>query len=200
MNALADPVGPIDPRQHYLAGDRPVPRRGDRLRDRRGSEPRLEARPRSPSVVLSVAISLLSGRWPAGRDAARLWYQVDLDRRSRRGARSRRRARSATGSRDRVEPGRRASRRRAGTSTRSPRSATREWVVLDTHDRWLPDDEGSPALVGADAERSSPRFDGASRTIHVARPSSTTDGVYVFRRLSGDYGLGRAMIVISSSR
>ena len=71
-----------------------------------------------------------------------------------------------------------------------------EWIVLDTHDLWLPDPklpvlaERTPAHVASLAKRMK---DDPGWTLVLEE-----DGVYVFRK--PDASAGRTTIVISSSR
>jgi uncharacterized membrane protein len=77
VNSLADPVGPIDPRQHYLAAIVPFLFAATVL-----GIARVRPDARRPAVaavlvltcVTSVALSPLG----AGRESAPLWYQVEL--------------------------------------------------------------------------------------------------------------------------
>jgi uncharacterized membrane protein len=79
LNALADPLGPVDPRQHYLAAVVPVLFAATvfglaRLR----SERRV---PLAATILgISLVFTLVLGPWPGAPGAAPLWYQTGVSK------------------------------------------------------------------------------------------------------------------------
>ena len=179
LNALADPTGPIDPRQHYLAAILPFLLAATVL-----GIARLAPQARGPAALavlfLSLAISLIFGPWAGGRENAALWYQARLSE-AHIAALDRAVALVPEGvpasTSNRV--GARLVRRRYLYVL--PEVGRAEWVVLDTQDRWLPDDElpvlaEQPMAVLRALRR---RFQDDPGWAQVF----SADGVYVFRRI-----------------
>ncbi len=178
LNALADPAGPIDPRQHYLAAMLPFLVAASVFGIARL---RLEARGPAAVMVLGLCLvtSLVFGPLGAGRETAPLWYQsaltpahvTALDR-----AVATVPAGAAVSASNRVGA-RLAARRYLQTL---PHVGNADWIVLDTTDLWLPDArlpvlaERSPAALAGLRKRfeSDPRW----------RRVFANDGVFVFRR------------------
>jgi uncharacterized membrane protein len=178
LNALADPAGPIDPRQHYLAAIVPFLLAGTVF-----GIARLRAEARGPAAAtvlfLSVVVSLIFGPWAGGRESAALWYQADLSSRHVEAL-----DRAVAFVPDGV-PASASNRVGAHLVERRrlhilPEVGDAEWVLLDTDDLWLPDDE-LPALAentAADLEALRRRFaDDVAWSLVFEE-----DGVYVFRR------------------
>jgi uncharacterized membrane protein len=178
LNALADPAGPIDPRQHYLAAIVPF-----LLAATVFGIVRLKREARGPAAItvlfLSVAISLIFGPWAGGRENAALWYQADIT-----GEHVSALDRAVALVPDGV-PASASNRVGAHLVERRylhvlPEVGNAEWIVLDTDDTWLPDDE-LPALV----ENTPAELDALRRSF-AEDPAWTLafeeDGVYVFRR------------------
>lgn len=177
VNALADPLGPIDPRQHYLAAILPILFAASvfgvaRLREER----------QIPVVItmltLSIIFSALFGPWSVSPGRTPLWYQTDvspehiavLDRAVELvpdGAPA-----SATN-----KVGLRLSARRYLAT--APTLGEAEWIVLDAQDPGLVhpklpvivrDPKGFAALTR--------RLESSPKWVKVFEE----DGVYVFRR------------------
>ncbi len=178
LNALADPAGPIDPRQHYLAAVVPFLLAATVL-----GIARLKSEARGPAAVtvlfLSLAISLVFGPWAGGRESAALWYQERLSE-AHIAALDRAVALVPAG-----VPASTSNRVGARLVERRylyvlPEVGRAEWVVLDTQDRWLLDDE-LPVL----AEQPQVVLDTLRRRFEMDRRWTRVlaeDGVYVFRR------------------
>ena len=178
LNALADPDGPIDPRQHYLAAILPCLFAATVL-----GLARLRAKDRAPVaamiVVVSVGLSALFGPWGPGAEP--LWHQADLSGRH-------------VAALDRAvelvpEDAPVSASNRVGSHLAArrylyvlPAVERAEWIVLDATDLWLPD-ERLPAL----RERTPAELE-ALRTRIERDPAwarvYAEDGVYVFRRAS----------------
>ena len=181
VNALADPAGPVDPRQHYLAAVVPFLVAATVF-----GVARLRAAARGPAVVtvlgLCLAISVLFGPLAGGRDAARLWYQVDL---TSDHVDALDRALELIPKRAPVAASNRVGAHLAGRRYlySLPEVGDAEWIVLDTQDRWLPDERLAALSERPDADLAAlrRRFAVDPRWETVL----TVDGVYVFRRLSG---------------
>jgi uncharacterized membrane protein len=178
LNALADPLGPVDPRQHYLAAIVPFLFGATVL-----GIARLRPKDRVPVgvmiVVVSAALSALFGPW--GTAAAPLWYQVEVPP-QHVAALDRAVAVIPDGA-----PVSASNRVGAHLADRRylyvvPRVGRAEWVLLDTQDLWMPD-ERLPAL----AERT-PDDVAVVRASFEDDPAWVRvfeeDGVYVFRRRS----------------
>ena len=178
LNALADPLGPVDPRQHYLAAIVPFAFAAAAI-----GVGRLAPRHRVPASVaaltLSVVVSAALGPWSWAPGRTPLWYQTPVS--ATRVGRSRPRGRLRPGRRsvsasNRVG-GHLADRRRLYVL---PVVGRAEWIVLDTEDLWLADErlpvlrERTPAEV--DALRA--KLEADPRWVTVLEE----DGVYVFRR------------------
>jgi len=180
VNALADPVGPIDPRQHYLAAIVPFLVAGTVL-----GIARLRPTAQAPAVLtvvgLSVALSILFGPWAGGQSLGSLWYQEELSASHVRALDS---AVALVPPNAPVSVSNRvgahlAARRRL---YQVPNIRRAEWVVLDTQDLWLPDarlpvlSKRSPSVLEALRRR----IEGLSEWKLVR----AEDGVYVFRRVT----------------
>jgi uncharacterized membrane protein len=178
LNALADPAGPIDPRQHYLAAIVPFLIAATVL-----GVARLRPEARGPAagmvLFLSLAVSLIFGPWAGGRESAALWYQTNLTE-AHIAALDRAVALVPDGA-----PASTSNRVGARLVDRRylyvlPKVARADWVVLDTDDRWLPDDE-LPVL----SERPAAELDALRRRLEEDASwvrVLAEDGVYVFRR------------------
>ena len=178
LNALADPDGPIDPRQHYLAAILPCLFAATVL-----GLARLRAKDRAPVaamvVVVSVGLSVLFGPWGPGAEP--LWHQTQH---------SARHVAALDHAVELVPEGAPVSAsNRVGSHLAArrylyvlPAVERAEWIVLDSTDLWLPD-ERLPAL----RERTPAELE-ALRTKIERDPAWTRvyaeDGVYVFRRAS----------------
>jgi uncharacterized membrane protein len=181
LNALADPDGPIDPRQHYIAAIFPFLMTATIF-----GIARLRPAGRAPAavaiVVLSLALSLLFAPWAGGRDLAPLWYQTSFDAQHVR-ALDRAVAAVPAGvpaSVSNVVGAHLATRRRLLVL---PDIEGAQWIVLDTHDVWLPDSR-LPAL----ARRTPGELIALRDRIESSGAWSlvlSDDGVYVFRRRGG---------------
>jgi uncharacterized membrane protein len=178
LNALADPVGPIDPRQHYLAAIVPCLFAATVL-----GIGRLRSEARVPVAVtivfLSCAVSAMFGPW--GLSSAPLWYQSEVS------------SRHAAALDEAVAlvpdgvPVSASNRVGAHIADRRylyvvPTIERAEWIVLDTQDLWLPHER-----LGVLDERT-PAELRALRVRIEADPAWTRvyadDGVYVFRKRS----------------
>jgi hypothetical protein len=133
-------------------------------------------------VVLSLALSLLFAPWAGGRDLAPLWYQTSFDAQHVR-ALDRAVAAVPAGvpaSVSNVVGAHLATRRRLLVL---PDIEGAQWIVLDTHDVWLPDSR-LPAL----ARRTPGELIALRDRIESSGAWSlvlSDDGVYVFRRRGG---------------
>ena len=178
LNALADPVGPIDPRQHYLAAILPVLFAATVL-----GIARLRPHRRMPVavmiVVVSCALSALFGPW--GPSASPLWYQVEA---------SKEHVAALDRAVELVPEGAPVSAsNRVGSHLAArrylymlPAIERAEWIVLDSTDLWLPD-ERLPALrerTPAELEALRNGIEGDAAWTRVF----AEDGVFVFRRTS----------------
>jgi uncharacterized membrane protein len=181
LNALADPAGPIDPRQHYVAAVLPFLIAATVL-----GIGRLRPAARGPAAVtvlgLSLAMSVIFGPLAGGRETAPLWYQTELTSEHVQ-ALDRAVAMvpdgSALSASNRV--GAHLAERRYVYVL--PDIANAEWIVLDTDDRWLPD-----AKLPALSERTPEELDALRRRIEGDpqwRRVFSEDGVYVFRGAGG---------------
>jgi len=181
VNALADPAGPIDPRQHYLAAVVPFLVAATVF-----GIARLRAEARGPAAVavlgLSLAMSVVFGPLAGGGASAPLWYQVDL---SPVHIAALDRAVAVIPAGEAVSVSNRAGAHLAARRYvhSLPRIGNARWILLDTQDRWLPDDQ-LPVL----AERSQAEID-ALRTRIASDPGwrqvFAQDDVYVYRRNAG---------------
>jgi uncharacterized membrane protein len=178
LNALADPDGPIDPRQHYIAAILPFLYGATVL-----GLARLRQQDRAPVAamvtVVSIGLSVLFGPWGPG--AQPLWYQTKL---------SERHVAALDRAVEFVPDGVPVSAsNRVGSHLAArrylyvlPTIERAEWIVLDTSDLWQPD-ERLPAL----RERTPAELEELRREIAADRAWTQVfaeDGVYVFRKRS----------------
>jgi uncharacterized membrane protein len=178
LNARADPLGPVDPRQHYLAAILPALVMATVL-----GIARLREKDRVPLstmvVVLCFAVSAIFGPW--GLAAVPLWHQTDV---SPRHVVALDRAVAAIPDEAPVSASNRVGGHLAARRYLYllPMVGRAEWIVLDTHDLWLPDDE-LPVLD----ERTPAELDALRRKLEgdpVWARVYAEDGVYVFRKRS----------------
>jgi uncharacterized membrane protein len=178
VNALADPAGPIDPRQHYLAAIVPCLFAATVI-----GISRLRSEARGPAAVAVLGLTLVTsvafGPLGGGREMAPLWYQQSLTA-AHIAALDRAVAAVPTGAP--VSASNRVGAHLAARRTLQafPRVGDARWIVLDVQDRWLPDDE-LPAL------EQRPAADMRQLLRSIRRDPAWTavlaqDGVYVFRR------------------
>lgn len=178
LNALADPVGPTDPRQHYLAAIVPLLFAAAVLGlVRLQPERRLLAA--ATILGLSVAFSVLLGPWPGSPGRTPLWYQTEV---SPRHVEVLDRAVSLVPDGAAVSATNKVGLRLAARSYLAPAPVLgeAEWVVLDAYDPALVHPE-LPVVVqdeeGLDAWKG--RLESSPRWTKVF----DDDGVYVFRRV-----------------
>jgi uncharacterized membrane protein len=176
--ALADGSGPLDPRQHYLAAIVPFLLAGTVLGVSK-LRPKDHAPVAAMIVVVSCGLWAMFGPWDGAPAASSLWYQSDI---SARHVAALDRAVALVPDEVPVSTSNRVGGHLAEREHlyMFPILRDAEWIVLDTHDLWLPD-EKLPVL----AERTPEHVAGLARRM-LRDPGWTLvleeDGVYVFRR------------------
>ncbi len=195
LNALADPDGPIDPRQHYLAAILPCLFAATVL-----GLARLRAKDRAPVaamiVVVSVGLSVLFGPWGPGAEP--LWHQSRSLRSTRRRARSCRRARPG-GTRPSARPtGSGRTSPLGGTCTCCPRSSAPSGSSSTRPISGFP--TSACRRFASVRRRSSRRFGRGSSATRRGRASTPRTASTSSAGRQPDASPGRTTIVISSSR
>jgi uncharacterized membrane protein len=178
LNALADPVGPIDPRQHYVAAIVPFLFAGTAL-----ALGRVRVSRRMPLavsiLVATVATSAAFAPWPGSPGATPLWYQETLTARHV-AALDRAVALVPDGvpvSASNRVGGHLADRRYLYVF---PILGRAEWIILDSQDLWVPDERLAALDTVTPEEMAALR--GRIERDSRWRLVSEEDGVYVFRR------------------
>jgi uncharacterized membrane protein len=178
--ALADGTGPLDPRQHYLAAIVPFLVAGTVLGISR-LRPKDHAPVAAMVVVVSSGLWAIFGPWDGAPAASSFWYQSDV---SARHVAALDRAVALVPDDVPISTSNRVGGHFAARRYlyMFPILGNAEWIVLDTHDLWLPDErlpvltERPPAHVAMLATRmqTDPRW----------KLVLEEDGVYVFRKRS----------------
>ena len=178
LYALADGAGPLDPRQHYMASIVPFLVAASVL-----GIARLRPKDHAPLAAMVAVVAggmwAIFGPWGGAAAPSSFWYQSEISDRHV-AALDRAVALVPDGVPLSVSnrPGAHLAARRYLYAV--PRVGNAGWVLLDTHDLWLPDGQ-LPAL----AERTPAQLDAVRQRFASSRDWETVyaeDGVYVFRR------------------
>jgi uncharacterized membrane protein len=178
LYALADGAGPLDPRQHYMASIVPFLVAATVL-----GIARLRPKHHAPLAAMVVVVAsgtwAMFGPWDGAAASSSFWYQSEISDRHV-AALDRAVALVPDGVPLSVSnrPGAHLAARRYLYAV--PHVGNAEWVLLDTHDLWLPDAQ-LPAL----SERTPADLEAVRRRFESNRAWETVyaeDGVYVFRR------------------